>query len=92
MAPADPALISFIQQNIPAIDAGEDWAQSDLGLARIIEDLIDVLIEKKVILFTDFPKAHRKRLLARRSLHKEFDLVEDLFGDGIETFEDGGLL
>ncbi len=48
VAQADPALIDFIQQNILAIDAGEDWAQ--------------------------------------------FDLVEDLFCDGIETFEDGGLL
>lgn len=89
VTPGDPALIDFIQQNIPSLDAGEDWAQSDLGLARVIEDLIDVLIEKKVILFTDFPEGAQKKLRDRRGRRKEFDLVEDLFGDGIEAFEDG---
>ena len=87
--PGDPALIDFIQQNIPATDAGEDWDKSDLGLARVIEDLIDVLIEKKVILFTDFPEGAQKKLRARRGRRKEFDLVEDLFGDDFEAFEGG---
>ena len=94
---SDPALIDFIQQNIPTTDAGEDWDESDLGLARVIEDLIDALIEKKVILFTDFPEGAQKKLLARRGRRKEFDLVEDLFGADMEAFEpgdgeDGGLL
>ena len=88
--PGDPALIDFIQQNIPTTDAGEDWDKSDLGLARVIEDLIDVLIEKKVSLFTDFPEGAQKKLRDRRGRPKEFDLVEDLFGDGIEAFEGGG--
>ena len=89
VAPGDPALIDFIQQNIPALDAEGDWAQSDLGLTRVIEDLIEVLIEKKVVLFTDFPEGAQKKLLDRRGRRKEFDLVEDLFGDGLETFEGG---
>ena len=89
VAPDDPALIGFIQQNIPALDAEGDWAQSDLGLTRVIEDLIEVLIEKKVVLFTDFPEGAQKKLLDRRGRRKEFDLVEDLFGDGLETFEGG---
>ena len=89
VAPDDPALIDFIQQNIPSLDAEGDWAQSDLGLTRVIEDLIEVLIEKKVVLFTDFPEGAQKKLLDRRGRRKEFDLVEDLFGDGLETFEGG---
>ncbi len=97
VAPGDPALIDFIQQNIPSLDTGEDWTQSDLELTRVIEDLIDVLIEKKVVLFTDFPEGAQKKLLERRGRRKEFDLVEDLFGDDFEAFEggdgeDGGLL
>ena len=89
VAPDDPGLKAFIQQNIPGA-AGNEWMQSDLALARVIEDLIEVLIDKKVIMFTDFPKGAQQKLLERRGLRKEFDLVEDLFGDGEEPFETGG--
>ncbi len=82
VAPDDPALKAFIQSNIPSLEGEKDWAESDLALARVIEDLIEVLIDKKVIMFTDFPEGAQKKLLARRGLRKEFDLVEDLFGDG----------
>lgn len=91
--PNDPALKAFIQQNIPTAgpDGTEDWVQSDLGLARVIEDLIEVLIDKKLIMFTDFPEGAQKKLLDRHGLRKEFDLVEGLFGDGEdENFEGGG--
>ena len=96
--PNDPALAAFIQANIPSTGGADDWAQSDLGLVRVIEDLIEVLIDKKVIMFTDFPPGAQRRLLDRRGLRKEFDLVEDLFGGGEEIAvgdgdgEDSGLL
>ncbi len=97
VAPDDPALKVFIQDNIPAAEADDDdWMKSDLGLVRVIEDLIEVLIENKVIMFTDFPEGAQKKLLDRRGLRKEFDMVEDLFGDGEEIVggdgEDSGLL
>ncbi len=101
VAPDDPGLKAFIQKNLPTagggVDTGDDWVQSDLALARVIEDLIEVLIDKKVIMFTDFPAGAQKKLLDRRGLRKEFDLVEDLFGDPDEGFNsdddnEGGLL
>ena len=103
VAPDDPALKAFIQKNLPAAAAppGGEWMESDLALARVIEDLIEVLIEKKLIMFTDFPPGAQRKLLDRRGLRKEFDLVEDLFGGGEEeeeeTFDpgdpdEGGLL
>jgi len=97
VAPNDPALTAFIQKNIPATTTDDEWMRSDLALARVIEDLIEVLIEKKVIMFTDFPEGAQRKLLERRGLRKEFDMVEDLFGGGEEPFEggdggEGGLL
>ncbi len=93
VAPDDPALKEFIQSNIPGGDAsggGNEWMESDLALARVIEDLIEVLIDKKVIMFTDFPEGAQKKLLSRRGLRKEFDLVEDLNGEGDdENFDTG---
>jgi hypothetical protein len=96
VAPDDPALKAFIQKNLPTA-AVDDWVQSDLQLARVLEDLIEVLIDKKVIMFSDFPLGAQKKLLERRGLRKEFSYVEDLFVGG-EEFEDsdennsGGLL
>jgi len=87
----DPALKAFIQKNIPALGTPDEWAQSDLSLARVIEDLIEVLIDRKVIMFTDFPAGAQEKLRARRGLRKEFSLVEDLFGGGDDdNFEGGG--
>ncbi|MBO6519679.1 MAG: hypothetical protein JJ900_02210 [Rhodospirillales bacterium] len=98
VAADDPALREFIQKNLPTAAAvTDDWVQSDLALARVLEDLIEVLIDKKVIMFSDFPAGAQKKLLERRGLRKEFSYVEDLFVGG-EDFEDtdgnnsGGLL
>lgn len=96
VAADDPSLRAFIEKNMPG-QMGDDWVQSDLALARVLEDLIELLIDKKVIMFTDFPAGAQKKLLERRGLRKEFSYVEDLFVGG-EDFDDsdgnnsGGLL
>ena len=46
-----------------------------------MEDLIEILIDKKVMMFTDFPEGAQKKLLERRGFRKEFSYVEGLFGD-----------
>ena len=40
VAPNDPALAAFIHVNTPSTDPDDDWARSDLGLVRVIENLI----------------------------------------------------
>ena len=80
VATTDPDLVAFIQKNIPGVDAADEWVQSDLGLARVLEDLIQVLIDKKVIMFTDFPAGAQQKLRLRRGLRREFSVVEELFG------------
>jgi hypothetical protein len=81
VAPDDPALKAFLYQNHPDAQQKEQWVQSDLALARVVEDLIDVLIEKGVFMFTDLPEGAQKKLLERRGLRKEFAYVENLFGN-----------
>ena len=39
---------------------------SDLSIARVLEDLIDLLVDKGVIRFTDFPEAAQAKLAERR--------------------------
>lgn len=89
--PGDPDLMAFIQRNIPQAGniLNDEWEMSDLALARVLEDLIEVLMEKKVILFTNFPEGAQRKLRERRGLRKELSYIEGLFG-GDEDDDDTG--
>jgi len=41
--------------------------ESDLPFVRVLEDVIDLLIDKSLIRFTDLPLAAQNKLLQRRS-------------------------
>ena len=55
--------------------------QTDISLVRVLEDLIDVLIDRGVIQFTDLPEAARTKLLgrhqARDRLAQRLELLPD---------------
>lgn len=75
----DPELQRFLRSDSPELRAQRELLESDMGLIRVIEDLIDVLIERGAIIFTDFPESVQKKLLGRRGLRKEFSYMDDLF-------------
>ena len=83
-------LVAFIRQTSPGAAPGDDWMGSDLALARVMEDLVDVLIEKNIINFTDLPEGAQQKLLARRGMRKEFSYVADLFGAPDDEPSGGG--
>lgn len=65
-----------------ASDAGQRQLETtDASVARITEDLIDILINRGVIHFTDFPPAAQAKLLQRRqtraTLSKRLQLLDD---------------
>ena len=86
----DEELQAFVRDTAPIVQAEEQWVQSDLSLSRVIEDLIDILIERNVINFTEFPDGAQKKLLERRGFRKEFAYVADLFGAPDDDDEPGG--
>ncbi len=93
--PHDVGLQDFIKRNLPQANQAltDEWMQSDLALARVIEDLIEILMDKKVIMFTDFPEGAQRKLRERRGLRKEVTFLEDLFVSDDDFDEgDGGLL
>lgn len=49
-----------------AARSADALSQSDASLARVLEDLIDVLISRGVVQFTDLPDAAQAKLLERR--------------------------
>ncbi|MBN1006515.1 hypothetical protein [Amphritea pacifica] len=62
----DPDVISFLSSNNETESPQELLEKSDLEVSRIIEDLIDLLISKQTILFTDLPEAAQQKLLTRK--------------------------
>ncbi len=47
-------------------DKTDALSQTDTSLVRVLEDLIDVLITRGVIQFTDLPEPAQAKLLERR--------------------------
>jgi len=83
-------LQDFLYQGDAEASSRREFMESDLGLARVLEDLIDLLIEKGVFRFTDMPEAAQQKLLGRRGLRKEFSYVESLFGDEEDELPEDG--
>ncbi|HJO72678.1 MAG: hypothetical protein QF450_00130 [Rhodospirillales bacterium] len=77
----DSELGVFLQNSLIDAVAQRHWVETDHGLARVMEDLIDLLIEKNVFRFYDLPEAAQEKLIQRRGLRREFAYVETLFGD-----------
>ncbi len=53
---------------------------SDRNFIRVLEDVVDLLMERDVIRLTDFPEAAQQKLLERRSLRHSLGKL-NLLGD-----------
>ena len=58
--------------------------ESDMRLVRVLEDLIDLLIDRDVIRFTDLPLPAQEKLMERRSMRQSLGAL-DLLGGTNET-------
>jgi hypothetical protein len=55
--------------------------QSDLDMIRVLEDLIDVLIQKGVVRITDLPEAAQAKLLGRSKARDALGGLQGLIND-----------
>jgi hypothetical protein len=79
----DEACNEEIELTHPDVQAFLDSARqalnsSDSETIRVIEDLIDVLIQKKLILQTDLPHAAQQKLSARQRMRNELNVLDNL--------------
>lgn len=82
-----PELLEFMNKNIPAYQlANAELSQSkqlqhtDAELARVLEDLIELLSANGTMSFTDLPIAAQRKLLQRKNARKNLqslNLVSD---------------
>lgn len=74
----DPQIIAFLHSAKSAEQLALE--QTDTAMARVLEDVVGLLVEQGVIRFTDLPSAAQDKLLARRELRGKrqgIDLLDD---------------
>lgn len=70
----DPALASFLRR----VRSGESALEaSDQGFIRVLEDVIDLLIDKGVIAMRDLPQDARDKIELRRRLRRQMQGAPD---------------
>ncbi len=77
----DPQVKAFLQNSQNEELIKEVLNKLDLDMVRVIEDMVDLMIEKRLILFTDLPQPVQNKLLFKRSLREslnpEISLIDD---------------
>jgi len=71
-----PEVIAFL-----GTDPAENFNGLDASFIRVMEDLIDVLIEKGVLRLTDLPVDAQRKLLARKDMRRKLKGALNLLGD-----------
>lgn len=82
LEPDDPEVLSHLDRTARAEGLKHDLQASDADMARVVEDLVALLIAKGVIDPAELPKAARDKLERRRHLRQKLTLPL-VAGDGI---------
>ncbi|MDF1584060.1 MAG: hypothetical protein RQ733_01050 [Methyloprofundus sp.] len=61
--------------------AKEALTSTDQEMVRVVEDLIDLLIEKQIFVFTELPEAVQAKLNSRKRLREDINLLAILVND-----------
>jgi hypothetical protein len=72
---SDPEVIAFLESNHDAGPIKTLLSATDPGMIRVIDDLVDVLVTKKIIKFTDLPDEAQQKLFNRKKVRS--DLSKD---------------
>ena len=66
VSPHDPFVADILAAKLDQESSQELLTSSDQDMMRVLEDLIDLLTEKRLIQFTELPMAAQKKLLSRK--------------------------
>lgn len=69
LAPDDPAVVGFLlPEGADSDDSTVYLSATDTALARVLEDLIELLVQKGVLLYTELPSDAQRKLSRRRRI------------------------
>jgi len=76
-----PEVSQFLQDPKHTEALKKSLLSSDVEMARVVEDLVDVLMEKQVFVFTELPEVAQQKLNARKKLREDVGSLNNLIGD-----------
>ncbi len=78
----DAEIVEFLNKGVDGDPGLQLLSLSDTGITRILEDLIDLLIKKNIIRFTDLPEEAQEKINERRQLREKMEpnnlVVDDI--------------
>ncbi|CAA7628049.1 conserved hypothetical protein [Candidatus Terasakiella magnetica] len=77
-----PDILDFLFRDTAGDRGSARFLASDLGFIRVVEDLVAVLVEKRVIAITDLPAAAQDKLMDRRSLRSYLSGMSGMYEEG----------
>lgn len=86
--PLSPELMAFLIAGGLKDDYEENWMLADLALARVVEDLVDILMKKDLLKITDFPIQAQQKIISRRGKRNDFGYITQLFPDDGDDGDD----
>ncbi len=87
LLPTHPDVFLFLNSGVEGSVDGDQLllASLDSKMVRVLDDLLDLLIEKQVILFTDLPVEARQKILARKGVRGHLQNLSILVEESDET-------
>ncbi len=81
--PDDPEVVAFLSAGLAEAEiemrqARDQLKISDLELVRVFEDVIEIMIDKGLILITDLPEAAQDKLMERQKLREKLVFLHQL--------------
>lgn len=70
---SDPEVLAFLESHHEAGPIRTLLTRTDPGMIRVIDDLVDVLITKNIIKFTDLPHEAQEKLLNRKKVRSDLN-------------------
>lgn len=90
LPPSHPDVTAFLDPaGEPALEGRGALLRSDLEMIRVYEDLTDILINKRIVVLTDFPQAAQEKLMRRKRLRSSLSAITDALTTNVD--EDQGL-
>lgn len=84
--PSNPEILGFIKRIETTEKARQALTGTDYEMMRVVEDLIDMLMERQIFLFTELPEPVQAKLNARKQLRKDMSSLDNLINEDDAIF------
>lgn len=83
---SSPEVLDFLKRIETTEQAKKALTSTDNEMVRVVEDLIDMLMERQIFIFTELPEPVQAKLNARKQLRKNMNSLENLINDDDTIF------